>query len=487
MDIESKIGQQIVEKYEPDFIGKQNLRVFGRTFGRVKFFEKYCQKIISEIKGEAEFYPKYRTEEAQKDIFLEILSEIERQKKEAARRHFDGNLPESLPKASYALVVDVKRPDTRLINLETNELSELHPESYMATLDKDERLNFKSRTRLAQFEYDPYDLSNLNEIEFDGYKVMRVNLYRPPTWRLRPNIDSECPEQIEKVLKHLLPQEKYRNFVLDWLYHALVERNETYLVLNGPKGIGKGLFSKIARALVGKDHYTEAPESFLDSHFNSALDNKRIIVLDEIRVDKNKHTKLKRYANKFQNIEKKGVDADKVRETFNSYIISNNDETDMYVEYDDRRFAVMDLASGSLLEAMTKEEITALDKELDKEDSDIVHQFGYWLFNRGAKQYDPFSVIKGEKFYSLVYTSLRQWQKFLVEELLDGPKKMPLKKLTNIAQVQEQAINFPQNTQKIQDFLNNYLHEGKDRLGSLVKEGKEWMLIKNSGDTADLL
>lgn len=484
-----RIGQAIIDNFTLKFL-KRDVRVDGRTVRREHFFEKYGRNIISRLGLEAQFYPQYTSDKDQSGIFQEILNAVEIEQTKNQKNKFKGDIPESRPNVAYIPAVDMITTEKYLINPETKQLSELQYEAYQATLHPEDKSAFVASTRLALFQYDPYDLTKLSVVPFESYEVLKVNLYNPPAWRLCSNPHKPCPPLVARTLKHLFPDRESRTFVLDWLYHLLIDRNETYLVLNGRKGVGKGIFSKLVCALVGRNNYTEAPESLLDSQFNSALDKKRAIVLDEIKVDKAKHTKLKRYINKYQNIEKKGKDAERIMETFNSFIITNNDETDMYLEFDDRRFSVPDITTRDLTESLTKEEIKSLDAALEEEDSDIVKEFGYFIFNRGAKENDQFSTVKGEKFYGLVYTSLRHWQKFLVEELLETrSEEIPLGKLRNIAQTSDENINFPLNEQKIEDFLNNYKHYGELVLGTMEKRGKEFYIIVGKGaeDKKELL
>jgi hypothetical protein len=339
-------------------------------------------------------------------------------------------------------------------------------------LDPDTKKILPEIRRLAVLQYDPYNIDSLNMVDFEDYKILRVNLYIPPQWRFKPDPNKPCPDIIKRLLVHLFPVYSDREYVKDWLYNATVMRNETYLVLNGAKGAGKGIFATLCKSLVGRTHYTEAPESFLDTQFNSVLDKKRMLALDEFKVDKARHTKLKRFINKYQNIEKKGMDANESSETHNSYLIMNNDESDMYLEHDDRRFSVPEISSDRLETSMSEEEITSLVRQLEDEESQIVYEFGYYIFNRGAKKHDPFSVLKTPKFHRLVYTSLVQWQKYLVDFLTTTKDhSVPLSKLRRVAEKGEgkRPVTLPQ-ASKVADFLNSYYHKGKCRLGSIEED-----------------
>jgi hypothetical protein len=380
-----------------------------------------------------------------------------------------GELPESRPTFdTYIPVVDVERNAKVLINRETKELSIYSYDVWFASLDEAQKKIIPEYIRPARFLYDPYDISTLVMMPFENYELLKVNLYVPPKWRLEINLKRECPQIVTRFLEHLFPTEDAREYVLDWLYHALTTRHEAYLVLNGAKGIGKGVFCALAKLLVGKDNYTEAPDSFLDTHFNSALDKRRVIVLDEVRVDKEAHTKLKRYINKFQNIEKKGLDADKAVETFNSFIISNNDETDMYLEHDDRRFACPDMTTVPLKYKFSTEEITELMEKIESEDLELARDFGYFIYNRGAKKYDPFSIYMGEKYHRLIQVSLKVWQKFILEKIVEGTEEvLEFPRLKSQARARDNRMLFPSEPQKLVDFITNYRYKGDIKLGEI--------------------
>jgi hypothetical protein len=371
----------------------------------------------------------------------------------------------------YQGIVCHQSGDIHLIDPDTESVAEVTYSAYSQILTPEAKTSFKDSLMIGKVVYDPYDVVPITDVVLDGRNALRLNLYTPPLWRTREFTPS-CPEPIKKLLQHLFPVADHRSYVLDWMYRTILSRNECYLVLNGAKGVGKGVFMALMRAISGQHNYSEAPDSLLDSQFNSVLDRKRVIALDEFRVDKEKHTKLKRYANKFQNIEKKGIDADKLIETFNSFIIANNDETDMYIEFDDRRFSVPELTQLRLEETLTTEEIDALMEEFEDAESEIVGSFGHWLLNRKERSpYGNSEALKSDKFYRLVYVSLAQWQKWLVDEIAKakdlGEKELNLTMARKTAE-RKNTFRIPQYS-KVKDFLINYRPQEGDQLGLLKK------------------
>lgn len=379
----------------------------------------------------------------------------------------------------FVPLADVETNKKVLVNRETKELSTFDYDLWFDLLDKDEKLEVPGQLRLARLLYDPYDISTLTLIPFQNFEVVKVNLYRPPAWRkLEAPESTECPEVINEFLDHLVPDEACKDYILSWFRNALLNRNEVYLVLNGSKGIGKGLLVQLLSMLVGLDNFNEAPQEILNGQFNSALADKRVISFDEFVVNKKAHSKLKRYINKLQNLEAKGKDADKLDEIFNSYVISNNDLTDMYIEGDDRRFSVPDLTTVNLEDVWESEAITRFANMIEN-DIVMAQEFGHFLLNyEPDEDYTPFSIWKGERFFELAYNSLSEWRKFFVDMILSGltNSEIDIKKAEKDYKKDNARAAFPRNIGKIKDFFGNYRHEGKHYLGTVERIDGAWVV-----------
>jgi hypothetical protein len=256
--------------------------------------------------------------------------------------------------------------------------------------------------------------------------------------------------------------------------------------MNGIKGLGKNILSDIIfKALLGRNNHKVAHQEALSKGFNAILKECRMIVFDEFKIVEDAHINtLKRYANTDQMIEHKGIDVGNTEKTFNSFIICNNAITDMRVEWDDRRFSVVDLSTTKLEDAWSTERIDYLISIFQNE-TEVpleVRQFGYWLLYRDpvvAKS--PFYCYKGEHFYRLCYASFPEWAKMIIDEVTDGVhqdyfEEADLKRLfkdrTNGVQ------RFP-NAVKVEDFIKNYKHKGKDYLGHIEKDDRTYYLQVN--------
>jgi len=364
-----------------------------------------------------------------------------------------------------------------VFSLPDRQITDIDPEIYLDSMSREMRANY--RPIQCIFKYDPYNISPINQGMLYGQTINEVNIYKPPKWRLENYLskgEEKVPAVIAKFLKHLFPDREVRLFVCAWLKNALLYRSETYLVLNGAKGAGKGLFVELCRNLVGKENFGKAPKSLLTKEFNTVLEDKRLIFMDELRIDKPAYNRLKDLINEDHNIEKKGKDANNLTKTFNSFIINNNDIQDVRVEHDDRRFSCTEITNKPLKEVYTQEEIRELVEAF--QDEDIIREFGNWLIQYEHPVYhDPFYMWKGEKFHSLVFSSLYGWQQYIVEKLLeDNYKDLPISVLKMDAE--DAGNKFPSSSTKIDSFLQNYFHRGEKRLGRLKKVKNVWTLYK---------
>lgn len=365
-------------------------------------------------------------------------------------------------------------------NKHTGEILPLDYQTYERTEDKDHRTPLVR----AIIKFNPYRPETIYVAESEyGKECTHINTFKRPEWQLPKELLVEerkeyckLPSIIDSFMRHLFPDDNCRNYVFDWLHHALAKRCETYLVLNGAKGIGKGIFTDhLCRSLLGKDNHVIAPTGALESNFNAILKDKRMIVMDEFRIDdEEKINKLKRYINRDQTIEHKGVDVGKTIETFNSFIISSNSLADMRISWDDRRFSVMDIAETKLNEAWGKEQIDALIEELEPS-SRTMQEFGYWLLYRNTKD-NEFSVYKGKHFYKLCYSSLPEWSRVVIDEVLSAKSDSIDDSQLKMAYKESNPMGKFPNPHKVEDFLKNYKHEGKYYLGEFKRDNRSWYI-----------
>ena len=98
-----------------------------------------------------------------------------------------------------------------------------------------------------------------------------------------------------------------------------------------------------------------------------------------------------------------------------------------------------------------------------------------------SKDLSNFSVYKGKKFYDLIYHSLYEWQKFIVDKILNGESddgELDVKRLSKeFSKDEGKYARFPRNMKKVDDFLMNYRHEGESRIGKYANIDGERLII----------
>lgn len=358
--------------------------------------------------------------------------------------------------------------------------------SYKVAIDP----QFQLKPLPCVIEFNPYRPEQKYLDEYLGQTFTHINTYIKPEWQLGRQLTTEetkeyskLPPIIDEFFTHLFPDPTCKEFVYDWLHYALNARNETYLVMNGAKGVGKNVLSNtLCSSLVGKQNHKIAHKGALEQ-FNSILADCRMIVFDEFKIaDDESINALKRYANSEQMIHYKGLDVGKTQKTYNSFIICNNSLNDMRIEWDDRRFSVVDLTTVKLEDVWSSAKIKLFFDIIEDPTSEEMVGFGYWLLYRTPKVMEgPFSVWKGDHFYKLCYTSFPEWAKMIIDEITSGnPKpyydeaelKMMLKERTN------NMNRFPQRS-KVEDFLKNYKHRGQNYLGHIELDERTYYLQVN--------
>lgn len=336
----------------------------------------------------------------------------------------------------------------------------------------------------ARIEFNPYSPRQIDyRKDHYGRPCNFLNTYKKPAWQFDRELTMgevsafQPPKIFTEFMCHLFPDKDCRTFVLDWLHFALTDRCETYLVLNGAKGIGKNLFSEnLCKPLMGAHNHKIAQPSALESNFNALLKDSRMIVFDEFRVDSpEKINKLKRYVNEEQMIERKGVDVGETTKTYNSFIISNNDMADMKIAWDDRRFSVADLTKIKLADAWNADKINELLACF--KDEEQMRNIGYFLMYRKTK-HTKFDAFKKKHFYDLCYSSFAEWQKCIIDmassksyrEITHADLKKEYRKRTDVTRLPSFA--------KIKDFLESYRHDGVLSLGEVFKQqGNDFWII----------
>lgn len=421
-----------------------------------------------------------------KEKFEKIRSELANTVIETVQSNkiIQSNLGESfetIDPTKYETLVDLSSGHKYVFSHENKAISRMNPASFELIC---KLRDLKPSYKFCVIEYNPYAKDVLYPINFDGQdNIMAVNTYIPPSWMqgkkgeyihtLSPEeIEGlTCPSIIDEFLHRLLPDEISYNFVLAWMHNALVSRCQTYLLLNGKKGIGKNIFAEnLMAALVDDENHKMSPISLLDSQFNAALENCRILVADEIQAKTGKQVdRLKRYLNDIQNIEKKGVDANNNTRVYFSAVLLNNRIDDIYLTQDDRRYSVPVLTADRLDLTWGEEKINELLTAL--QDPEVVEQFGYWVLHKCKRStVTPNTALKSAHFYKMCYASLSKWKQVTVECCLESESNTVTVAHIRKTYNKEAGHNLSTNARTISRFLEEYLHEGVYKIGDIVED-----------------
>jgi len=375
-------------------------------------------------------------------------------------------------------VTSMREDTIMLIDEATQFVTEVNYKSWLRTLSMDVRkIVITEPIPMAEFFYDPYnpDIKILTKDTLSGEMVF-INTYVKPYWMKGAEASDKCPEVLSTFMKHLLPNSEQRKYCLQWMAEAVFGRNETYLVLNGDKGVGKNTIYEILKAVIAPRYSVTAPASLTTSHFNSVLMNKRLILLDEYKITRSNHLFLKKIINKNQTIERKGQDADTEMETFNSFMVFHNSVSDMYVEKDDRRFSVLDLTHKNLTEIWTPDYIHELMIDLNDPKSEIIKEIGQYLMHISKEEFNTVTPFKGEKFHEIVEYHMPTWLQIVVAMVENGEvkngvisfKKEIEKRLSN-EMMGKKKIQWRKST--LQKTLKEYRYRDRLVLGEITSNG----------------
>jgi len=267
--------------------------------------------------------------------------------------------------------------------------------------------------------------------EITGSTHDYFNTYIPPEWELwkRRNpklwqkLPSKPPEEIIRMLKHLVPSKTEREYLYSWIFTSLHSRSFVYLVLCGDPGVGKNRLKLLISALHGRTNSVDGKKETFganENKFNGQMENNTLIWFDELKYGPDMEPRMKEYQNTNIAIERKGIDTTASSEIYSSMVISNNYPRDNYLLFNSRKFAPLVLGNGPLTLALLPDEIAELSERLEVKskafDVEYVAQIAKWILNIGAKYIGNYPNLEyqGPKYWELAHTSMSRWQKIAV-------------------------------------------------------------------------
>lgn len=398
---------------------------------------------------------------------------------------------------------ETKDPKSLFLMVDTadnNRISKTSFLSWKTGRSKEEVAAATNMARRVKLKYLPTTTSSfMVKQEPNGEKYQVLNIYYPPRHRVAKIIKPVVPQMVTDFLKNLFLNEECYKYMMCSIWYVLNDRLQIIPVLNGGTGVGKGLFAEhLLSKLVGRNNAILAPTSWDKSGFNAWLSNKQLIVFDEAKIisrgkDSNVDI-IKRIMNDTLNVEKKGIDADKLTDNHASmFITSNNGSKRFTLEIDNRRFAPVDLTTDKVNNLYSKKDREALVDLL--QDDEVIANF-YWdiIYNWNPKIVDPqrtpHTILQCESLFKFQFESLDLWQRGIAELLISKESST-----YNFAQVNAsyrkvytRITGKDTNTKRsielsdARDFIQSYRHYGDTEPMGYFETGSDGLPVLKPND-----
>lgn len=335
-----------------------------------------------------------------------------------------------LPDASYILMHlqpfrvlgDVRREaGVKFLDTKTHQITDYDFYSIQAVLkaemiDKSTTEQFLNRILHVRELYDPFNKVPLRLIE-NSNSVYEVNRHITPKWR-GLDVKAELPADVDKLMRHLFPEESCRYFVYSWIYNSLANRSGTYLYLCGGQAAGKNTLATLIASLHGWENTSNPKQDSLVGRFNQYLKFKRFIFFDEFncRSRKDKDT-LKLIINDRIQIEGKGKDHEDV-DIYASFFLANNSLEAIGLDPIDRRFSVPNTTWDSIIPAYGREWVQDFSRRI-KSDHEMIAAFGNWILQEFKDtKWSPEEPYQAERFNEIVRATARQGISEMLERVM---------------------------------------------------------------------
>jgi len=379
-------------------------------------------------------------------------------------------------------ISDIRSNKKALFDLKYNQISDLSYDAWEESLskDKDIREAIMSKQMRGLLKYDPYTTERAQQVSHRNETVYQFNSHIFPEWRFKKIDNPEPPQFFFDLMEHLFPDEGSRAYVYFWLKSAILDRNQTILLLSSNMGTGKGTLMDILELLVGVSNFQKQGEGFFNTNFSGELVNKRVMFFDEVTISRRIKEKLKLFANNTIPIEKKGVDVQPAVDNFASIIVVNNHINENMIVADDRRFSVPEITNTPLLDRFSEKKVNKFHREL-RGDPKVIESIGWWLIqNADLEDWDVHMPWKRERFYQMVKGSLAEWQKYVVDVVQSKKAdKYSFIELREGYEDETGSRKFP-GAGKMDSFLQQYKEMDGQIIGDVIKESGSYYVIPSN-------
>lgn len=402
---------------------KKGNRVILEATGRTKEIDSFVLGLTTDaLLDVPEIADLYKSGESiqtiKKDLITALTERVKEQRKNTAAESdwFD---------ASQVFPIHCIESDDVVIFHKTGGRSTISPKAFAKRLGVDYSTMYYQAT-MAYIKYIPSNLEG-TFFQYDdqlGKEVYVANTYVAPAWKNLKEAKAVIPPLYEKFFNHLFPLEEERLAVYHWLYFSLTDRSQTILCVPGIQGIGKTIFGeKILAAMFGRKNWAKAPRSFVSKEFNSFLESKRIVLVEEIPTPKSREDRiyvnemLKDITNDVVTIEGKGTNSKEV-DNFANLIVTSNKLRAIPLETPiDRRFLCVSTPKQKLDTVFTNEEYTEFLSSINHASIEIA-QFCNWILAHGriGKESAHYNIQNSIK-YQIYRMSLTRWELTILKSL----------------------------------------------------------------------
>jgi hypothetical protein len=356
-----------------------------------------------------------------KDHLIEKLQEISRDVKRPSHKGSDW-----LEVDNYFTVHNAEN-DEILVFRKKGGKANIDYKAYAKKIGQDPQTVY-GEADLAFVEYNPLQTKVIffRDSKFrDEGQVKVANTYVAPLWQIEPRPENpQMPPLFKKFFEHLFPVEEERLAVFHWIHCGMAGRAQTILCVPGIQGIGKTLLGEgILKAVFGDTNWVKAPRSFVSKEFNSFLEAKRVVLVEEVPTPRSREDRiavnemLKDVTNDTVSIEGKGKDARTVDNWANLIVTSNKLRAIPLESPTDRRFMCVSTSRTKLDKVFSNEEYEEFTESLNP-DSEEIRAFSHWLMVFGkvpgmTAHYCPQTEIK----YQIYRMSLTMWEMKLLKKM----------------------------------------------------------------------
>jgi hypothetical protein len=291
----------------------------------------------------------------------------------------------------------------------------------------------------------------------------------------------EIPELFKILIHSLTEVERDRRSIQAWLRDATFTRADPVLVLCGVPGTGKNLFVEhLGKALVGEKNFNSASRGFSRSQFHVGVTNCRMFFLDETKLTESARETLKSYHNGRAAIERKGIDVGEQEKLWASFVLANNVEASIELQYPDRKFYLPDLNPKSIEATMGEKAARKFAKEFIEAcaSNDFLGEVANYLYHNFVEGESSDFHKQTEVFNRICLRSLPVWfntiREFYKAQGLDG-----VKKIINSGDALRGLRNKPSYVEA-NELLEQYQKFTKDNFASaLLHRDGSWSFIFN--------